>query len=125
MPNFRCPRGTHRCRMNGICVRKSARQTPRCPKGSRKCANQICYGHAVKKNKAARKIQKAFRNHNNLTRSAKTIQEAFRNFLFRRQNPTPAPAPPAPAPTRRRPREEDEESIQRPLTRKKRPRPSL
>ena len=54
---FLCPKGSKKCSVNKRCVRKTSIKTPRCKKGSRKCANQRCYS---KREFAAAKIQRLF-----------------------------------------------------------------
>jgi len=74
-----CPIGSNRC-ITGKCVKKTSIKTQRCKKGTRKCANNICYSTNYKKNIAAKKIQKTYRKYISSKVSKKTEEEQVEHF---------------------------------------------
>jgi len=57
--NTKCPKGMRKCAITGRCVVRKTEKTKRCHRGTRKCANNVCYS---KTELAAKKIQKMVRN---------------------------------------------------------------
>ena len=45
-----CKKGYRRCSVSKKCIKKNVSRKSHCPKGSRKCANGMCY----KKNKSSK-----------------------------------------------------------------------
>jgi hypothetical protein len=76
---YRCPNGTKKC-ITGKCVKKTNVKTQRCKKGMRKCANNNCYSSTIKKEIAALKIQKTYRNYINKKLINKTPKEQIEHF---------------------------------------------
>ena len=85
MKKTRCPKGSRKCAATGNCVHRSYRVIPKCKSGFRKCINQVCYDKNTRKNKAAHKIQKTFRNYKR-KKAAKMIQRSFKSFSKRQES---------------------------------------
>ena len=56
-----CSKGTRRCSVSKLCVKRKGTRSAKCPKGTRKCANSKCY-RKVKSAKSRRRFATKYGN---------------------------------------------------------------